>query len=179
MINNCSNPGLYSRKFLFLLPHIPTHRPYSKNTFFTFTLHRHFFIPFTTLIKLEAKNTPIGDSTLQPRQRQFLCGIWISSPPWPFSQASSLSSASKSNSKGSLWLVLHRSTYLGHWFKFPLVEHLLEPHCRRSLIFIGYFAWICDLGLDWGGTGLTGLTQCGPRSCFQALYPISFILTLF
>ena len=71
---------------------------------------------------------PIGDLEISPRKRRSLCGIWTSSPAWLCSQAGPSSSPSKSCSKGTLWLVLPRSTFLGHRFKFPLVEHLLQPY---------------------------------------------------
>ena len=82
-------------------------------------LHRH---PFVLHSPTRAQGITIGDLEVQPRKRRSLCRIWV---PWPTSQAGPSISPSKSRSKGTLWLVTHRSTFLGHRFKIPLVEHLL------------------------------------------------------
>ena len=85
-------------------------------------LHRH---PFVILSLTRALGPSIGNFKIQSRKRRSLCGICISSLAWPTFQAGPSISSSKSRSKGTLWLVTHWSTFLGHRFKIPLVEHLL------------------------------------------------------
>ena len=87
-----------------------------------FTLHRH---PFTVPFSPPRTRCPIGDFKVQPRKKVFLWGIWCTSPAWPLSQGGPSFSSPNLDSKGTLWIVFHRSIYLGHRFENPLEEQLL------------------------------------------------------
>ena len=105
-------------------PFYPPHGENSKDSPHS-SIHR---CPFILLSSSRAQSIPIGDFKFHSRKRRSLCGICILSPAWPTSQAGPSISSSKSHSKGTLWLVSHRSTFLGHRFKIALVEHpLLHP----------------------------------------------------
>ena len=115
----------------------PPHGPHSKNLI-SFTSPP---TPFHPPLSLTRTKRPIDDLEFQPRKRRSLCGIWTSSLACPCSQPGPSSSPSKSRTKGTLWLVLPRSTFLSHRFKFPLVELLLQPY-RTYILEIKHFCWL-------------------------------------
>ena len=85
--------------------------------------------PSPSYVSLMRTRRPHWRSRVSTKEKAIPLGIWITPPAWLLSQAGPSISPSKSHSKGTLWIVLSRSTYLGHRFKTPLVEHLL-PHPR-------------------------------------------------